>query len=139
MVKCYDHANPLIELISPKDAQPPKSLSSENNPDRFPTSQLTRSLAATITRVQLRKTENARPMDCPHHGSDRGVIPRLLDAVGVCSLTYLDMSIQQQEPALSMMLSLYVTLGVFLLLALNPSAHRSLIAFTDLALRMRIP
>ncbi len=34
------------------------------------------------------------------------------------------------EPALSMMMSLYVTLGVFLLLAVrNPSAHRSLIAF----------
>jgi Family of unknown function (DUF6632) len=37
----------------------------------------------------------------------------------------------RQEPALSMMLSLYVTLGIFLLLAIrNPSAHRSLIAFT---------
>ncbi len=35
------------------------------------------------------------------------------------------------EPALSMMLSLYVTLGVFLLLAIrNPLANRSLIAFT---------
>ena len=37
----------------------------------------------------------------------------------------------KQEPALSMMLSLYVTLGVFLLLAIrNPLANRSLIAFT---------
>jgi hypothetical protein len=37
----------------------------------------------------------------------------------------------RQEPALAMMLSLYVTLGVFLLLAVrNPSEHRSLIAFT---------
>ena len=37
----------------------------------------------------------------------------------------------KQEPALAMMLSLYVTLGIFLLLAArNPSAHRSLIAFT---------
>jgi hypothetical protein len=37
----------------------------------------------------------------------------------------------QQEPALAMMLSLYVTLGIFLLLAArNPSANRSLIAFT---------
>ena len=37
----------------------------------------------------------------------------------------------RQEPALSMMLSLYVTLGVFLLLAVrNPPAHRSLILFT---------
>jgi hypothetical protein len=37
----------------------------------------------------------------------------------------------QQEPALAMMLSLYVTLGIFLLLAVrDPSANRSLIAFT---------
>jgi hypothetical protein len=36
-----------------------------------------------------------------------------------------------REPALAMMLSLYGTLGIFLLLAVrNPSAHRSLIAFT---------
>src|SRR5260370_17072438 len=37
----------------------------------------------------------------------------------------------RQEPALAMMLSVYATLGVFLLLAArNPSANRSLIAFT---------
>jgi drug/metabolite transporter superfamily protein YnfA len=37
----------------------------------------------------------------------------------------------REEPALSMMMCLYVTLGVFLLLAVrNPSAHRSLIGFT---------
>jgi hypothetical protein len=37
----------------------------------------------------------------------------------------------RQEPALSMMLSIYVTLGVFLLLAVKkPLANRSLIAFT---------
>lgn len=37
----------------------------------------------------------------------------------------------RQEPALSMVLSLYVTLGIFLLLAVrNPPAHRSLILFT---------
>ena len=37
----------------------------------------------------------------------------------------------RQEPSLAMMFSLYVTLGVFLLLAVrNPAAHRSLIAFT---------
>jgi hypothetical protein len=36
----------------------------------------------------------------------------------------------RQEPALQMMLSIYLTLGVFLLLASrNPSAHGSLIAF----------
>jgi hypothetical protein len=37
----------------------------------------------------------------------------------------------RQDPALSMQFSLYVTLGVFLLLAIrDPSANRSLIAFT---------
>ena len=37
----------------------------------------------------------------------------------------------RQEPALAMMMSLYATLGVYLLLASrNPSANRSLIAFT---------
>ena len=35
------------------------------------------------------------------------------------------------EPALAMMMSLYATLGIFLLLAVrHPAAHRSLIAFT---------
>ncbi len=37
----------------------------------------------------------------------------------------------RQEPALAMMLIVYVTLGIFLLLAVGqPSEHRSLIAFT---------
>ncbi|MBV8811197.1 MAG: hypothetical protein JO033_21220 [Acidobacteriaceae bacterium] len=37
----------------------------------------------------------------------------------------------REDPALSMMFSLYVTLGIFLLAAVRkPSAHRSLIAFT---------
>jgi hypothetical protein len=37
----------------------------------------------------------------------------------------------KQEPALAMMMSLYVTLGIFLLVSVrNPSANRSLIAFT---------
>lgn len=37
----------------------------------------------------------------------------------------------RNEPALSMMFSLYVTLGIFLFLAIrNPPAHRGLIAFT---------
>ena len=36
----------------------------------------------------------------------------------------------RSEPTLQMMLSIYVTLGVFLLLAVrNPSANRSLVAF----------
>ena len=37
----------------------------------------------------------------------------------------------RQEPALAMMMSLYATLGVFLIMAAqDPSANRSLIAFT---------
>jgi hypothetical protein len=41
------------------------------------------------------------------------------------------MMFMRQEPALAMMLSLYVTLGIFLLLAArDPSANRSLIGFT---------
>jgi hypothetical protein len=41
------------------------------------------------------------------------------------------MMFARQEPALAMMLSLYVTLGIFLLMAVrDPSANRSLIAFT---------
>ena len=47
------------------------------------------------------------------------------------ALSYPMIVFMRQAPALSMMFSLYVTLGVFLLLAIrNPSAHRSLIAFT---------
>lgn len=47
------------------------------------------------------------------------------------ALVYPMVMFLRQEPALSMMLSLYVTLGVFLLLAIrNPFANRSLIAFT---------
>jgi len=41
------------------------------------------------------------------------------------------MMMVKQDPALAMMMSLYATLGVFLLLAArNPFEHRSLIAFT---------
>ena len=51
----------------------------------------------------------------------------LLFSAGIYPLTMFFRS----EPALAMMLSLYVTLGIFLLIAArNPSAHRSLIAFT---------
>jgi hypothetical protein len=47
------------------------------------------------------------------------------------ALVYPLMMFVRQEPALAMMLSLYVTLGIFLLLAArNPWANRSLIAFT---------
>jgi drug/metabolite transporter superfamily protein YnfA len=54
------------------------------------------------------------------------VIVGLLFCVGIYPL----MLMVKQDPALAMMMSLYVTLGVFLLLASRePSAHRSLIAF----------
>jgi hypothetical protein len=47
------------------------------------------------------------------------------------ALIYPLMLFVKQDPALAMMLSLYVTLGIFLLVAArNPSASRSLIAFT---------
>ena len=47
------------------------------------------------------------------------------------ALVYPLMMFVRQEPALAMMLSVYVTLGIFLLLAArDPSANRSLIAFT---------
>ena len=47
------------------------------------------------------------------------------------ALTYPLILFVRRDPATSMMFSLYVTLGVFLLLAIpNPSANRSLIAFT---------
>jgi len=47
------------------------------------------------------------------------------------ALTYPLIVFVRQDPGVSMMFSLYVTLGVFLLLAIrNPLANRSLIAFT---------
>jgi hypothetical protein len=47
------------------------------------------------------------------------------------ALAYPLILFMRQDPATSMMFSLYVTLGVFLLLAIrNPPANRSLIAFT---------
>jgi hypothetical protein len=54
------------------------------------------------------------------------VIVGLLFVATVCPLLFL----LRNDETLQMMHSLYVTLGVFLLLASrNPSAHRSLIAF----------
>src|SRR3984957_14265164 len=48
-----------------------------------------------------------------------------------CALAYPLIMFVKQEPALAMQFSVYVTLGIFLLLASrNPSANRSLIAFT---------
>jgi|SRR5579863_6439746 len=57
-------------------------------------------------------------------------------ALGVVGLLFIDLAYPmlmfiRQSPALSMHFSLYVTLGVFLLLEIrNPSATRSVIAFT---------
>ena len=54
------------------------------------------------------------------------VVVGLLFSAGVYPLIMM----VKQDPALAMMMSLYATLGVFLLLAArNPSEHRSLIAF----------
>jgi hypothetical protein len=61
------------------------------------------------------------------------VLKIVLGVVGVLfvALSYPLFMFARQDPAVSMMFSLYVTLGVFLLLAIrNPSANRSLIAFT---------
>jgi hypothetical protein len=50
--------------------------------------------------------------------------------VAFCGLAYPLMMFVKQ-PALAVMMSLYVTLGIFLIMAArNPSANRSLIAFT---------
>jgi hypothetical protein len=47
-----------------------------------------------------------------------------------CAAVYPLILMAKQDPALAMMMTLYVTLGVFLLIASrNPPAHRSLIAF----------
>jgi hypothetical protein len=61
------------------------------------------------------------------------VLKIVLVVVGLifCGLVYPLMMFVRQEPALAMMLSIYVTLGIFLLLAArDPWANRSLIAFT---------
>ena len=47
------------------------------------------------------------------------------------ALAYPSIMFVRRDPALSMMFSIYVTLGIFLLIAIrNPLASRSLIAFT---------
>ncbi len=63
----------------------------------------------------------------------RRALKVVLGAVGVIFLAsgYPGVVFLREDPALAMMFSLYVTLGVFLLLAIrNPSEYRSLIAFT---------
>jgi hypothetical protein len=61
------------------------------------------------------------------------VLKIVLVLVGVIftALVYPMIMFVRQEPALAMMFSVYVTLGIFLLIAArNPAANRSLIAFT---------
>jgi hypothetical protein len=63
----------------------------------------------------------------------RRALKIVLVVVGLlfAALVYPMLMFVKQEPALAMMLSVYATLGVFLLLAVrNPAANRSLIAFT---------
>lgn len=56
------------------------------------------------------------------------VLVGMLFIAGIYPLLFITMS---AEPAVAMMLSLYVTLGIFLLMAVrDPAAHRSLIGFT---------
>ena len=60
------------------------------------------------------------------------VLKTVLVLVGVLftAAVYPLILMARQDPALAMMMSLYATLGIFLLLAArNPSEHRSLIAF----------
>ena len=58
------------------------------------------------------------------------VLVGLLFAAGVIPLTMFF----SREPALPMIMSIYVTLGIFLLLAVrNPAANRTLIAFAGWA------
>ena len=65
---------------------------------------------------------------------------KLALAVGLLfiALAYPMVTLIRQAPALSMQFSLYATLAVFLLLAIrNPSASRSVIAFTAWSFRSR--
>jgi Family of unknown function (DUF6632) len=82
-------------------------------------------LASRCTQVFL--------IDAAGRGYKEVALKIVLALVGVLflALAYPMFVFVRQEPALSMMLSLYATLGVFPLLAIrNPSASRSLIAFT---------
>jgi hypothetical protein len=61
------------------------------------------------------------------------VLQAVLVLIGVIfmALAYPMIVFFKQEPAMAMMFSVYVTLGIFLLVAArNPAANRSLIAFT---------
>ena len=61
------------------------------------------------------------------------ILKVVLALVGLlfCAAVYPLLLMVKEDPALAMLMSLYATLGIFLLLASrNPSAHGSLIAFT---------
>ncbi len=59
------------------------------------------------------------------------VLKVMLVVVGLLfSAAVYPLAVMRQEPSLQMMMSVYVVLGIFLLLAVrNPSANRTLIAF----------
>ncbi|HKV81244.1 MAG TPA: DUF6632 domain-containing protein [Candidatus Sulfotelmatobacter sp.] len=64
------------------------------------------------------------------------VLRIVLVVVGVlfCALAYPALMFFSKEPAITMIMSLYVPLGIFLLLAArDPSRHRSLIAYAGWA------
>jgi hypothetical protein len=85
---------------------------------------------ATMARVEV-----DRPAALPSGGDrmKRGrTLQIVLALVGLLFVASADPLVlfARQAPGLSMMFSLYVTLGIFLLLSVrNPRAHRSLIAF----------
>src|SRR5271169_4390220 len=80
--------------------------------------------SAALTVIGIQQKEQERIMNRER------ALKMVLVLVGLLfsALIYPLMMFVRQEPALAMMLSLYVTLGIFLLLASrNPSANRSLI------------
>src|SRR5215471_20115435 len=95
-------------------------------------------LAATLSRVCARQTtfgytgRNIRDRKELIMRRERALkIALVLVGLLFCAAAYPLILMMKQDPALAMMMSLYATLGVFLVLASrDPSAHRSLIAFT---------
>ena len=94
--------------------------------------------------VRLSRVTTRCPAGLARHGSqvcdrEEGTMKReralkiVLALVGLLftAMIYPLVLFVKQEPALAMMMSLYVTLGIFLIMAArHPSANRSLIAFT---------
>jgi hypothetical protein len=87
-------------------------------------------MVSRLERVRHFHAFSFLPEDCMRRENALKVV---LVVVGLIffGLSYPLTMFVRHEPALAMMLSVYVTLGIFLLLAArNPSANRSLIAFT---------